>query len=204
MKRMMLLALAIVLPGSVFADTQASGKGDPLKGRKIAETVCAACHGVDGNSVASTYPSLAGQHQVYLYNQLKAFKAGTRKNPQMLGMVAPLSDLDMQSLAAYFSEQKPKIRDATDKTAVELGKRIYQAGNSTTRVPACMACHGPSGAGIPDQYPRIAGQSTDYIRKQLQDFKLGSDRQNSIMYDIASRLSDTEVKAVANYISGLR
>lgn len=207
MKRMMLLALATAtyqLSNAFAAVSLPDNEAEPRSARQIVEQVCVACHGLDGNSVVSTYPSLAGQHPVYLYNQLKAFKSGQRKNPQMMGMAAPLSDVDMKNLAAYFSEQTPKIRDASDKTSFDLGKRIYQAGIPATRVPACMSCHGPNGAGIPDQFPRIASQHADYIRKQLQDFKNAKDRHNPMMYEIANRLSDAEINAVANYISGLR
>jgi cytochrome c553 len=204
MKRMMLLAIAAATLATGAVAASPADKGDPTKGRAIVEKVCAACHGIDGNSGASTYPSLAGQNQPYLVAQLKAFKSGARKNPIMMGMAAPLSDADMLNVAAYFSEQKPKAHEANDKSQMALGQKIYRAGNPSTKVPACMACHGPAGAGIPDQFPRVASQHAAYVVKQLNDFKAGTDRKNPVMSDIASRMSDAEMKAVAEYISGLR
>ncbi|MDF0604680.1 cytochrome c4 [Neisseriaceae bacterium TC5R-5] len=205
MKRMMLLAmLAATLAGNVLAAAPQATKADPIKGKQIVDTVCAACHGVDGNSVAADNPSLAGQHFQYLYNQLKAFKSGVRQNPIMMGMVSPLSDDDMRNVAAYFSEQKAKPREATKKELIATGEHIYRVGNAVNRVPACMACHGPAGKGIPDEFPRLGSQHASYIVKQLQDFKAGVSRKNNIMADIASRMTDAEMEAVAQYISGLR
>jgi cytochrome c553 len=204
MKRKMLLALsAALVAGSSLAAAPAL-QADPTKAKAIVEQVCAACHGVDGNSVAAINPTLAGQSQQYLHAQLKAFKAGTRQNPTMLGMASTLSDQDMVNVAAYFSQQKVKPRDASDKTQLELGKTIYRTGNAATKLPACMACHGPAGAGLPEKYPRMGGQHASYIVKQLQDYKGATVRNNVIMTDIAARMSDAEMKAVAEYISGLR
>ncbi|QEL57390.1 c-type cytochrome [Chromobacterium paludis] len=204
MKRTMLLAMAtFTLAGSALA--AAPGQiGDPVKGKQIVDTVCAACHGADGNSVAAANPTLAGQSPQYLYNQLKAFKSGQRKNPTMLGMASTLSDDDMRNVATYFGEQKVKDREATDKTLLPLGAKVYRVGNAATHVPACMACHGPSGKGLPDEFPRLGSQHAGYVAKQLADFKAGADRKNPIMADIASRMTDEEMKAVADYISGLR
>ncbi|TDR76529.1 c-type cytochrome [Paludibacterium purpuratum] len=201
MRQKVLLALAAAtLAGGVSAQTQ----GDPAKGQVIVQQVCAACHGIDGNSVASTNPTLAGQHPAYIVSQLKAFKSSQRKNPIMLGMASALSDQDMQNVAAYFSQQKPKEQQAADKTLLKAGETLYRAGNPVTHVPACMACHGPTGAGMPDQFPRLGSQQSAYMLKQLNDFKANTDRKNPVMNDIASRLSDAEMKAVAEYISGLR
>ncbi|AUH52886.1 cytochrome c4 [Chromobacterium sp. ATCC 53434] len=204
MRRKMLLAMAtLILAGNALAAAQ-EVKGDPAKGKPTAETVCAACHGPDGNSAAATYPALAGQNPHYLYSQLQAFKKGERKDPTMLGMTAALSDDDMRNLAAYFSQQKPKDREAADKAQMPLGAKIYRVGNAATHVPACMACHGPAGKGLPDQFPRLGSQHAAYVAKQLADFKAGTNRKNSVMADIASRMTDAEMKAVAEYISGLR
>jgi cytochrome c553 len=203
MKRMMLLAVAAAtLAGSAWAEGIA--KGDPVKGKQIVDTVCAACHGADGNSVASANPTLAGQHEVYIYNQLQAFKKGERKNPIMLGMASALSDADMRNVASYFSQQKPKAREAANKELMPLGAKIYRVGNPASHLPACMACHGPAGKGIPDQFPRVGSQHAAYITKQLGDFKAATDRKNVTMTDAASRMTDAEMKAVAEYISGLR
>jgi cytochrome c553 len=203
-KHRILWALAAaVLAGNVSAQNLAS-KGDPAKGKLIVQQVCAACHGIDGNSVASANPSLAGQHPAYIVAQLKAFKSGARQNPVMLGMASTLSPADMLNVAAYFGTQKAKDHEAADKTQLELGRKLYRGGNPVTHVPACMACHGPNGAGIPDQFPRLGGQQSAYVLKQLTDMKAGTVRKNQTMMDIANRLSDAEMKAVAEYISGLR
>jgi cytochrome c553 len=204
MKYKVLLALAAAtLAGGVSAQSVAT-KGDPAKGKLIVQQVCAACHGIDGNSVASTNPTLAGQHPGYIVTQLKAFKGGTRKNPIMTGMASTLSDSDVLNVAAYFSSQTPKPQQAADKTLLEAGGQLYRGGNPVTHVPACMACHGPEGGGIPEEFPRLAGQQPDYVLKQLNDFKAGTDRSNPMMSTIANRLSDAEMKAVTQYISGLR
>lgn len=206
MKRNMLLAIAAAtFAASAMASTPAApAKGDPVKGKAIVDQVCAACHGADGNSVASANPTLAGQHAKYIESQLKAFKSGERKNPVMMGMATPLTPADMANVAAYFSSQKVKPREAADKSQMPLGKKIYTAGNPATKVPACMACHGPAGKGYPDQYPAVGSQHAAYIAKQLADFKAGTDRKNAVMHDIAMRLTDAEVKAVSEYMSGLR
>ncbi|UTH75605.1 cytochrome c [Chromobacterium sp. IIBBL 290-4] len=204
MRRKVLLALAtLTLAGNALAAAP-EAKGDPTKGKQIVDTVCAACHGADGNSVAAANPSLAGQNPQYLYSQLKAFKSGERKNPTMFGMAATLSEDDMRNVSAYFSQQKPKDREAANKEQMPLGAKIYRVGNASTHVPACMSCHGPAGKGLPDQFPRIGSQHAGYIAKQLADFKAGADRKNQIMADIASRMTDAEMKAVSEYISGLR
>lgn len=186
-----------------FAADAPAPKADPAKGKAIVDTVCAACHGADGNSAASSNPSLAGQHAEYIVSQLTAFKKGERKNPIMAGQVAALSDADMLNLAAYFSEQKPKERAGTDKALMDAGKKLYRGGNVSTGLPACMACHGPNGAGIPVQYPRLAGQQGEYVITQLRSFKAGVDRKNGPMHDIAMKLSDDDMKALAQYITGL-
>jgi len=206
MKRKMLLAIAAAgfAAGAIAATPAPAAKADPVKGKAIVDQVCAACHGADGNSVASANPTLAGQHAKYIENQLQAFKKGDRKNPIMLGMATPLSDQDMKNVAAYFSSQKVKPREAADKSQIPQGKKLYLAGNPATKVPACMACHGPAGRGIPDQYPALGSQHAGYVVAQLNAFKAGTDRKNQIMADIAMRMSDAEMKAVAEYISGLR
>ena len=206
MKRNMLLAIAAAgFAASALASTPvAAVKADPVKGKATAEQVCAACHGADGNSVASANPTLASQHAKYIENQLQAFKKGERKNPIMLGMASALSDADMKNVAAYYASQKVKPREAADKAQLALGKKIYAAGNPATKVPACMACHGPAGKGMPDQYPALGSQHAGYIVAQLNAFKAGTDRNNQMMADIAARMSDAEMKAVAEYISGLR
>jgi cytochrome c553 len=210
MKHLRASALLVILsatsPAQAQAGAQQGTQGDAAKARPMAESVCAACHGVDGNSPIPVNPSLAGQHPGYLYKQLTDFKAGRRKNAAMSAMVANLSDDDLRNLAAYFAAQKPMAGTAKDRELVAAGQRLYRGGNSETGVPACSGCHSPDGAGVPAQYPRVAGQHGDYMVAQLQSFRNG-DRDNdpnAMMRMIASRLNDKDMAAVAQYITGLR
>jgi cytochrome c553 len=191
-----LLAIALALP--------AHAAGDPAAGEQKSQ-VCAACHGPGGQSVNPIWPHLAGQHAEYTTKQLQDFKAGKRKNEQMSPMAAPLSDQDIADLAAYFASRKAPSGTATPEL-VELGERLYRAGNPDTGLPACMACHGPNGAGNPAaQYPRVAGQHAAYAAAQLRAFK-SEDRandQNSVMRAIAARMTNKEIEAVADYMQGL-
>ncbi|SMC26947.1 Cytochrome c553 [Andreprevotia lacus DSM 23236] len=196
-------ALLMTLASSVFAAEAASAKGDPVKGKEIVDKVCAACHGVDGNSAAAANPSLAGQHPEYIVKQLTEFKKQVRKNPVMLGMATPLSDADMHNVAAYFGAQQPKERGASDKALIEAGKKIYRGGIANKGLPACMACHGPSGAGIPVQYPRVGGQHAGYIEAQLKAFRSGERTNNVPMQQIAAKMSDNDIKAVAQFMQAL-
>ena len=161
MKHLRASALLVILsatsPAQAQAGAQQGTQGDAAKARPIAESVCAACHGVDGNSPIPVNPSLAGQHPGYLYKQLTDFKAGRRKNAAMSAMVANLSDDDLRNLAAYFAAQKPMAGTAKDRALAAAGQRLYRGGNSETGVPACSGCHSPDGAGVPAQYPRLAG-----------------------------------------------
>jgi cytochrome c553 len=201
-----LLVLAAASPAFAQAGAAAVARGDAAKAQPIVSGVCAACHGVDGNSPIPANPSLAGQHSNYLYKQLTDYKAGRRKNPVMNGMVANLSDDDMRNLAAYFAAQKPKPGTAKDRALVSAGQRLYRGGEIDTGVPACSGCHSPDGAGIPAQYPRLAGQHLDYTLAQLQYFRSGErdNDPNAMMRTIAGRMTDKEIAAVASYISGLR
>ena len=186
-------------------------KPDANKGQVIATQVCAACHAADGNSAGGAYPKLAGQHPEYLVKQLKDFKTQpgatkpARNNAIMAGIVAGLSDQDMVNVATYFSEQTPKPGFAHNKDTVALGLKIYRGGIAEKGVPACASCHGPTGQGIPSQYPRLSGQWADYTVAQLTAFQQGPGARNNneAMHTIASRLSDGEIKAVADYIAGL-
>ena len=183
----------------------AAATGDPAKAQPVVNAVCAACHGLDGVSPIAANPNLAGQHASYLYKQLADYKAGRRKNAVMNGMVATLSDDDLHNLAAYFAAQKPKEGAAKDRELVALGQKLYRGGNLANGVPACAACHSPDGAGIPIQYPRLSGQHEDYTTAQLQSFRNGerANDPNGMMRTIASRMSDKEIAALADYISGL-
>jgi cytochrome c553 len=200
------LVLAALSPMQAQPATPQETAGDAAKTRLIADSVCAACHGPDGNSPVPANPSLAGQHRGYLYKQLTDFKTGRRKNAAMTAMVANLSDDDLRHLASYFASQKPTPRSAKDRALVAAGQRLYRGGSTETGVPACSGCHSPDGAGIPAQYPRLAGQHGDYTVAQLQSFRSG-DRDNdpnAMMRTIASRLTDKDMAALAQYISGMR
>ena len=206
-------AMAILLATSFIthASEEAHAKADPAKGKLIAETVCVACHGADGNSAISANPNLAGQVEEYIYKQLKNFKAvdgkpAARNNPIMGGMAAPLSDEDMKNVAAWFSSQKMKPAAAKDEKQIALGQKIWRQGDFKKGIPACAGCHGPAGAGLPAQYPRLAGQFQEYTEAQLKSFRL-EERANDpekMMRMIAAKLSDVEIKAVAEYAAGLR
>jgi cytochrome c553 len=184
---------------------------DAAKAQSIAAQVCAACHAADGNSTAPANPKIAGQIPEYTHKQLKDFKAEggkkpVRESPIMMGMVANLSDADMKGLAAFYGGQKLKPAAASDKNLVAAGQRLWRGGNAATGVPACAGCHGPAGAGMPAQYPRIAGQYADYVAAQLKAFKEGSrtNDPNGMMRGVAARLTDREIRAVAEYAAGLR
>ena len=211
-KRLFALSLLVASP-LTFAANEAAAPAAPdlAKAKQTAEQVCAACHGADGNSIITVNPALAGQHPEYLYKQLTNFKSqngkpAERANPVMGGMAAPLSDADMKGLALYFSQQKFKPDTAKDKTQMELGQKIWRAGDAKRGLPACAGCHGPAGAGIPAQYPRLSGQHADYTIAQLHNFrdKLRANDANGVMRDVALRMTEPEIKAVAEYAAGLR
>ncbi|CAN4266122.1 COG2863 Cytochrome c553 [Methylophilaceae bacterium] len=171
---------------------------------QIVQGVCAACHAADGNSAISLNPKLAGQHPEYLLKQLTNFKEGTRANAVMSGMVANLTTEDMQNLAAYFATQKQTLAKAKTNGAGSLGEKIYRGGIAKTNLPACAACHGANGAGIPKQFPRLAGQHADYIYQQLKTFRTGERANAPMMMVIAAKMTDAEMQAVSDYMQGLR
>jgi cytochrome c553 len=184
---------------------------DAAKAQNIAAQVCAACHAGDGNSTAPANPKIAGQIPEYLHKQLADFKAQGGKKPAresaiMLGMVANLSDSDMKALAAFYAGQKLKPAAAADKTLAALGQKLWRGGNAASGVPACAGCHGPAGAGIPAQYPRLAGQYAEYIVTQLKAFKEGgrANDPNGMMRGVTARMTEREIRAVAEYAAGLR
>jgi cytochrome c553 len=194
----------IVSITSIFI-APAHAEGDPAKAQAIVNQVCIACHGVDGNSPLPANPSLAGQHPEYLLKQLMEFKSGARVNAVMAGMVASLSAQDMRNLAAYYSSQIPKQIGARDKELVAEGSKLYRGGNSATNMAACAGCHSPNGSGIPAQYPRLAGQQPEYVATQLKAFRSGdrANDPNQMMRATAGKLSDKQIDALADYISGL-
>ncbi|HQR04912.1 MAG: cytochrome c4 [Proteobacteria bacterium] len=208
-----LLPLFFCVAFAAQAAEQAIPKADPAKGQAIAAGTCAACHNADGNSLIPANPKLAGQHADYLFKQLRDFKSGVRSSPVMQGMAAPLSEEDMRNVAAWFASQTEKGGIAKNQATVELGQKLYRAGNFDTGLPACAGCHGPTGSGIPAQYPRIGGQHADYIEAQLKSFRTAgtdptdkSDRANDpnrMMRMVASKMSDYEIKALSDYIAGL-
>ena len=200
---------SVFLPAMVFAQAPAA-KPDPAKGDKIAQEICAACHGPDGNSTAPANPKIAGQHPDYLFKQLSDFKpregqkAASRANPVMAAFAASLTEADMHNLAAFYSVKPLKPSAARNKDTVELGQAIYRAGIASKGVPACAGCHGPRGEGMPAQYPVLHGQYADYTDAQLKAFRSGTRVNNQPMVDIAGRLSDREIAAVSDYVAGLR
>jgi cytochrome c553 len=166
--------------------------------------VCAACHGADGNSGIPANPKLAQQHPEYLVKQLTEFKNGKRPSPIMQPMAAQLSDADVRNIAFWAGSQKGKAGFAKDKDLVALGEKIYRGGVLEKQVAACAGCHSPNGAGVPAQFPRLSGQHADYTYSQLVNFQNGTRKNAPQMVDIASRLTEREMKAVADYIAGLR
>lgn len=196
---------------SVLAADEAKSKPDLAKAKQIAETVCVACHGADGNSPTPANPILAGQGADYIFKQLMEFKSvdgkpGIRNNAVMAGMTATLSTDDMKALSVYFSQQKMRPSAATDAKLVEAGKQLWRKGDFERGVPACAGCHGPAGAGIPAQYPHLAGQYAEYTELQLKNFR-SEERSNDperAMRMIADKLSDKQIRALADYIAGLR
>jgi cytochrome c553 len=196
--------MALVYAGTAAAATSAPPpKPDLERGKQIATTVCAACHGADGKSVASVNPHLAGQHGDYIAAQLAAFKSGTRPSPIMQGMAAGLTPEDMSSVGAYFESQKPVVALARDKALAMRGQQVWRAGVKSAGVAPCSGCHGAAGHGIPAQFPRLAGQYPELSLGWLKAYATGT-RPHPVMSLIAQRLSENDMKAVSEYIAGLR
>ena len=215
----LVILIALALSNQIFAETlvkarspeKAYAKGNAEKGQQIASQVCAGCHNADGNSTIPTNPILAGQHAEYITKQLMNFKArdnkpAERKSAVMAAMVAPLSLDDMKNLGAYYTLQSPKPGAAKNKTLAEQGEGIYRGGNIDSGVPACASCHSPNGVGIPPLYPRLAGQHAEYTATQLRAFRTEqrANDLNRMMRGIVARMSEKEIQAVAEFISGLR
>ena len=196
------LAAAIVLPAAA-AGTAAAPKVDLVKGQEKAAT-CMACHTADGTRGAPANPILQGQHAEYLVKQLTEFKAGKRANAIMSGMAAALTPEDMANIAAFYKSKPAVTGAARNKDTVALGEKIYRGGIAAKQVPACAGCHSPNGAGIPAQYPRLGGQHAEYTELQLANFRAGTRANSAQMMSIAARMSDKEIKAVSDYIAGLR
>jgi cytochrome c553 len=186
------------------AEPAKAAKPDLAKGEASFTAACAACHGADGNSGTPANPKLAQQHPEYLVKQLTEFKSGKRANAVMSGMAATLTEADMKNVAYWLNSKTAKPGFAKDKELVALGERIYRGGIADRQIAACAGCHSPNGAGIPAQYPRLAGQHAEYTAAQLTGFRDGV-RKNAIqMTQVAAKLNDREIKAVSDYIAGLR
>jgi cytochrome c553 len=211
MKRAVLLVTAVVALGAKGADNPPAGTLDLAKGKQIAESVCAGCHGVDGNSADPVNPKIAGQHQEYLLKQMQNFKAPEgsperRVNAVMNGMVAAVAAEDLPSVAAYYANQPLKPETAKSRETIDIGQKLWRSGDSARGIPACAGCHGPAGAGLPAQFPRLSGQYSAYTETQLKAFRLGerANDSNKMMRMIAVKLTDAEIRAVADYAAGLR
>ncbi|MFO7604379.1 MAG: c-type cytochrome [Gammaproteobacteria bacterium] len=195
----------IVIAGALLALAGSAFAAGDVKAGKAKAKACFDCHGVNGVSTNPLWPKLAGQHAKYTVKQLDDFKTGLRKDPVMSTQVAALSDQDMADLGAFFAAQQVSLGGA-DETLVEAGKKIYHGGIKDKKVAACMGCHGPAGNGNPPAgFPALNGQYAAYVSKTMQDFRSGarSNDPNKMMRDIASRMSDADIKAVAAYIQGL-
>lgn len=199
------IVIAVISAGIVgFIPNLLLAQGDAAAGQTKA-ALCAACHGVDGNSQLAINPNLAGQNALYTVKQLQDFKSGARPGATMAAMVLSLSDQDMQDIAAWYSSQQPTVQGA-DPESLELAQRLYRAGNSDIAVAACSACHSPTGKGNAQAgFPALSGQHPEYTLQQLKDFRAGV-RQNDaggMMRTVVERLTDKELEALASYVSGL-
>lgn len=209
MKFLASLLMTALLAVPVFSahaagDAAKVAKPDLVKGEASYGAVCMSCHGADGNSAIAANPKLSQQHPEYLIKQLQEFKSGKRKNAIMQGFASALSDDDMRNVSYWVTSKTAKPGFAKDKELVAMGERIYRGGIADRQIAACAGCHSPNGAGIPAQYPRLSGQHADYTASQLTMFRDGT-RDNSIqMNQVASKLNDKEIKAVSDYIAGLR
>ncbi|PUE35577.1 cytochrome c4 [Limnohabitans sp. Hippo4] len=197
---------SVLMVGSVFAADSApkAAKPDLAKGEAIVAGVCAACHAADGNSMIPANPKLAQQHPEYILKQLQEFKSGKRANPVMMGFAAQMSPEDMRNVAYFVASKTASPGFAKEKETVALGEKIYRGGIADRQIAACAGCHGPNGSGMPAQYPRLSGQHADYTVSQLTQFRDGIRKNNLQMTQVAAKLNDREIKAVADYIAGLR
>lgn len=203
-----LLAIAMACAWAVAPafgeEAKAAAKPDLARGQEISTQICAACHTADGSRGLPANPILQGQIPEYLVKQLTEFKSGKRDNPIMKGMASTLSDADMRNVAAFYASKQAKPGTAKDRELVALGERIYRGGIADRQIPACAGCHTPDGAGIPAQYPRVSGQHFEYSEAQLIAFRAGTRANGPTMNGVAAKMNDREIKAVADYIAGLR
>ncbi|CAD5374134.1 Cytochrome c4 [Rubrivivax sp. A210] len=198
------LCLALVAQAALASEAAPAFKPDPAKGQALS-AACGACHMQDGSRGAPVNPILAGQHADYIVKQLTEFKSGKRKNAVMTGMAMTIaSEEDMKHIAAFYASKQAQPGAAQSKDTVLLGEQIYRGGIAGKQVPACAGCHSPNGAGLPAQYPRLAGQHAEYAEAQLLAFRAGTRANSTPMTGIAARLNDREIKAVSDYMAGLR
>lgn len=195
---------AAAIAAASFAAQGQTTKPDVAKGAALYGQVCVACHAADGNSNTPVNPKLARQHPEYLVKQLQEFKSGKRENAVMKGFASALSDADMRNVAFWLASQKATVGVATQKDLVSLGERIYRGGIPDRQIAACTACHAANGSGIPAQYPRLSGQHAEYTASQLVAFRDGVRKNNAQMVGVAAKMNDREIKAVSDYIAGLR
>ena len=198
-------------PATANTPQVAAAKAGPAKAAKpdlakgeASYAPCVACHGADGNSGTPAFPKLAQQHPQYILKQLQEFKSGKRDNAVMKPFATALSDADMRNVAAWLASKQAKSGFAKDKDLVRLGERIYRGGIADRQIAACAGCHSPNGAGIPAQYPRLSGQHAEYTVAQLTAFRDGVRKNSAIMTQVAAKLNDREIKAVSDYMAGLR
>jgi cytochrome c553 len=202
---LLLCLLALALTGVAAEGAEpAAVAAEPAKGAAISTSVCAACHTNDGSRGIAANPILQGQHPAYLVKQLAEFKAGQRENPIMRGIAATLSEADMKNVAAFYASKQAKPGFAKNRDLATLGEKVYRGGVAERSIPACSGCHGPNGSGIPAQYPRLAGQHADYVEAQLVAFRGGVRHNNPAMTGVAAKLNDREIKALSDYVAGLR
>lgn len=212
LKSALLVLLAATSMAGQAAQEKPAAKADPAKGEAIYTNgdaarniaACVSCHGAAGNSTIVQNPKLSAQHEAYLVKQLTEFKGPTRNNPVMTAISKPLTDDEIKNIGAYLARQQAKPGAAKNKATVEMGKKIYRAGIAEKNIPACAGCHSANGAGIPAQFPRLAGQHQDYTAAQLVNFRTGARKNSEQMTTIAKRLSDDEIQAVADYVAGLK
>ncbi|WP_227370472.1 c-type cytochrome [Halomonas sp. M20] len=200
--RQILVSLALIMGFSTLA--QAAVEGDPAAGKEKAQ-VCAACHGQQGNSAAPTFPNIAGQQPAYMVKQITEIRDGVRPVPEMAGIVANLDEQDIADLSAFYANQELNLGQA-DPALVDRGKSLYKSGDLAKGIPACMACHMPTGVGVDSaKFPALSGQHPEYTASTLQDYAKGerSNDPNAIMRNIASKMSDADMEAVASYVNGL-
>lgn len=200
----MKLLASLLTAAVVAAPAFSAAAADLAKGQETYGGVCIACHGEAGKSMLPENPVLAQQHPEYLVKQLSEYKDGKRADPIMLGMAAMLSDEDMKNVSAYLAQQKAEPGAATDKDLAALGEKIYRGGIQDRNIASCAGCHSPNGAGIPAQYPRLSGQHAQYVVTQLNHFRDGTRDNNQQMTDVAAKLNDKEIKALGEYIAGLK